>query len=233
MKQVLNRIFSNKINSDGYFYIVVSVVLAILFFVFSWTLGMLGIVIAGFMFFFFRDPIRVVPIIDFGLLSPADGLVLSVGKEKVANNEGDVSEMNFIRVFLRVYDVHVNRLPCDGKVLKTEHCTGRFYFADDDDQTIKKNEKQETFLDTKYGEVILVQQVGVVARRIVCYVKEDQELMSGDRLGIMKFGSSFTLYFSDRLMLNVQVGQTVVAGETIIAIDPSKSNINDIQYKKL
>ena len=176
--------------------------------------GVSCLVVALFMLFFFRDPDRVTPEDSRAFISPADGRILVAGEaETAAAPAGDWKQ---ISIFLSPLDVHINRMPCAGRVTKVQYTPGRFLAAYNPDSA-RVNERNEVWLD-RDGETVVVRQVvGVLARRLVCRVGPGAEVRPGERYGLMKFGSRIDLYLPSRCTLKVRVGDRVRSGETVVA----------------
>jgi len=176
---------------------------------------------------FFRDPNRKVPKYNGAIVAPADGRILKGKIDKIEIVDGEFPLMEHlleknekgIRVstFMSPFDVHVNRVPVSGKVIKTKYCPGKFKIALGDIET--ENEKNLIVIDSEYGKIGVIQIAGFVARRIVQYVDVGDEVQIGDRIGMIRFGSRVDLilpYENSRLM--VEEGDKPIAAETIIAI---------------
>jgi phosphatidylserine decarboxylase len=173
------------------------------------SFGALG----AFMTYFFRDPERRVPAGDGLIVAPADGRVMIAGP----SDQRWAPDGNWLQVtiFLSPLDVHINRAPNEGRVMRIEYRPGQFLPAYREDAS--QNESNEIWID-RQGETIIVRQiVGVLARRIVCRVHEGERVTRGQRIGLMKFGSRMDVFLPTRAELMVTVGQTVVGGETVIA----------------
>jgi phosphatidylserine decarboxylase len=167
-----------------------------------------------FMLWFFRDPDRDTPRGADLFVSPADGriIVARPGREEKYLH-ADVQQ---ISIFMSPLNVHVNRVPCDGMVKTVRHNKGRFLAAYKDEASIR-NENIEMVLETGYGDVLLRQVAGFVARRAVCRVSEGMKLMRGERYGIIKFSSRVDIYLPKDAIIKVGLDQNVKAGETVIA----------------
>jgi len=160
---------------------------------------------------FFRDPDRTPPEVPGAVLAPADGRVMAV----VEATDPWVGQAVRVSIFLSPLDVHINRTPVDGRVTRIEYRPGAFLPAYKHDAAA--NELNEIWIDHG-GETVVVRQiVGALARRIVCRVEEGQTLARGERIGLMKFGSRMDVFLPPRAELMVQVGQSVVAGVTVLA----------------
>lgn len=184
-----------------------------------WTpLGWLGLIATGWCVYFFRDPNRVTPLREGLIVAPADGVVQSITK-CVPPTELDlgVTERTRISIFLNVFNVHVNRIPIEGSISKLSYIAGKFFNASLD-KASTDNERQNIKLTTPDGVTIgVVQIAGLVARRILCDLKEGQSVKTGERFGIIRFGSRTDIYLPPDVSAQVIVGQTMVGGETVIA----------------
>jgi len=183
------------------------------------TVGYAGavplLILAAFFTYFFRDPERHSPTDVRAVLSPADGRVLVAGlaDPRVA----PPGEWLQISIFLSPIDVHVNRTPVGGRVMRVDFKRGRFLPAYHHDAA-STNERSEIWMDRDGKTVVFRQIVGILARRVVCRVKPGMELAAGDRIGIMKFGSRMDVFLPTTSQLRVRVGDTVTGGMTIIAV---------------
>ena len=169
------------------------------------------------MYYFFRDPERYSINDDTFLVSPADGLITEI-KEVQGPQELNLENKNFtrVRIFMNVFNCHVNRIPTSGKIEEIFYKPGKFLNASLD-KASEENERNFFRIKSKDGEEIIVVQIaGLIARRIVSDVSKDQDVSQGERLGIIRFGSRVDLYFEKKNLL-VKKGQNVLSGETIIA----------------
>lgn len=170
--------------------------------------------LGGFFAYFFRDPDRVVPLAEGLVVSPADGRVMTAGPaDRQWAPPGDWKQ---VTIFLSPLDVHINRTPVAGRVTRIAYRPGSFLPAYD--QRSNTNESNEIWLDHQGQAIVIRQVVGVLARRIVCRVREGDELARGERIGLMKFGSRMDVFVPPSADLRVEAGQTVVGGETVIAV---------------
>ena len=181
-------------------------------------LGLIGLVLTIWVYYFFRDPERY-PINDESyLVSPADGLITDVS-ERSGPEELRLENTTYTRVsiFMNVFNCHVNRIPTNGKIEEIYYKPGKFLNASLDKAS---EENERNFYKIKSNknneEIIIVQIAGLIARRIVCEAEQGQELKQGDRIGMIRFGSRVDLYFKNKKVL-VRLGQNVVAGESLIA----------------
>lgn len=178
---------------------------------YGWATGFAAL--GAFMTYFFRDPERVIPAGAGLIVSPADGRVVIAGPTDGRwSPPGDWKQ---VTIFLSPMDVHINRTPAEGRITRIEYRPGKFLPAYKEDAAA--NELNEIWIDY-YGEPIVIRQiVGVLARRVVCRVQEGQQLERGERIGLMKFGSRMDVFLPPRADLLVTVGQSLVAGETVLA----------------
>jgi phosphatidylserine decarboxylase len=182
----------------------------------GWPVALLCLILAAFFVFFFRDPERLAPADgDNVVLSPADGRVLVAGA--AVSDVAPPGEWQQISIFLSPMDVHVNRVPVSGRVLRVIATRGRFLPAYRPDAA-SVNERTEIWIDHRGQTIVARQVVGVLARRVVCRVQAGAEVAAGDRFGIMKFGSRMDVFVPTNAAISVAVGQAVRGGETIIAV---------------
>ncbi|MEO1701619.1 MAG: phosphatidylserine decarboxylase [Pseudomonadota bacterium] len=177
----------------------------------------LGLVLTAWCAYFFRDPERVVPVSDDLVVSPADGIISAIGRsvppEELELGDG---ERTRISVFMNVFSVHVNRAPVRGEIIKIAYSPGRFLNADLD-KASHENERNGLVISSPHGSVAAVQIAGLVARRIVCWKKEQDAVAIGERFGLIRFGSRLDVYLPDEAVPQVHLGQTALAGETVLA----------------
>ena len=213
---MFNKIFP-KIHAEGYKFLVIAGIIAIVLYSFSDFLGLIGLVITIWVYYFFRDPERVIIEDNNYLVSPADGEVIKV-EEVDGPKELSLENKKFkkISIFMNVFDCHVNRTPCSGTVEEILYKPGKFLNASLD-KASEDNERNYYKLNNTFGEdIIVVQIAGLVARRIVTETSVDQDLKQGDRIGMIRFGSRADLYFENYKPL-VKVDQKMIAGETLVA----------------
>ena len=213
---MLDKIFP-KIHPEGYKFLVIVIALTIFLYFFSSFLGLLGLFLSVWVYYFFRDPERISINDDNYLVSPADGLVLQVYETLGPKELGlENKKFNKVSIFMNVFDCHVNRTPCDGKVSEVIYKPGKFFNASLD-KASEDNERNYYKITNNQGEdIIVVQIAGLMARRIVCEISKDQNLKQGDRIGIIRFGSRADIYFENYIPL-VKVNQKTIAGETLLA----------------
>ena len=209
------------------FIIIFSVTSLILFFIYI-PLGWVGIGLTIWCYYFFRDPKRTIPVRDGLLVSPADG-VISLIEKTMPPPELDIEkeELTRISVFMNVFNCHVNRSPIAGKVMEINYRPGKFFNASLDKASVD-NERNSLVLQIPDGrQIVVVQIAGLVARRIVSFVKPKQALRIGQRFGLIRFGSRVDIYLPTGVQPLVCIGQTMVSGETVIADLNSKELARD------
>lgn len=213
---MFSKIFP-KIHAEGYKFLVIAGIITIVFYIFSNFLGLLGLVLTIWVYYFFRDPERVIIDDDNYLVSPADGEVIKV-EEVDGPKELGLENKKFkkISVFMNVFDCHVNRTPCAGKIEEILYKPGKFVNASLDKASEDNERNYFKIKDPDNNDIIVVQIAGLVARRIVCESNKDQELKQGDRIGMIRFGSRADIYYENYEPL-VKVGQKAISGETLLA----------------
>ena len=210
------KIFT-KIHAEVYKFLVIAWLITIIFYIFSDFLGLVGFVLTIWVYYFFRDPERVIINDDNFLVSPADGEVIKV-EEVEGPKELNLENKRFkkISIFMNVFDCHVNRSPCGGKIEEILYKPGKFFNASLDKASEDNERNYYKIKDNQNNDIVLVQIAGLVARRIVCEANKDQELNQGDRVGMIRFGSRADVYYENYEPL-VKVGQIAVSGETLLA----------------
>lgn len=205
------------IHREGYRFIAIFGVITI---VLGWIwspLFYLGLALTLWCALFFRDPVRVTPVSDDLVISPADGKVSYVGKLVPPEELGLGSdEMLRISVFMNVFNCHVNRSPMRGKIERIIYTAGSFLNAELD-KASEENERNALILSTEHGDMAVVQIAGLVARRIICWGQEGADISAGDRFGLIRFGSRLDVYLPASVHPNVSLGQIAIAGETVLA----------------
>jgi phosphatidylserine decarboxylase len=207
------------IHKEGFIFIYIFAGITILLGLMSNTLGWIGTILTVWCVYFFRNPHRVTPEGDSLVVSPADGLVLKIEDALLPKELGldDKGEYTRISIFLSVFDVHVNRVPATGEIVDLHYHPGKFLSADMD-KASEDNERQTVLMRTTSGhDVAFVQIAGLIARRILCDLKEKQEVKAGERFGIIRFGSRMDVYLPKGIAPQVIEGQRAVGGETILA----------------
>ena len=214
---MFSKIFP-KIHTEGYKFIVIAIFITIIFLIINNFLGLIGLLLTIWVYYFFRDPERYPINDDKFLTSPADGLITEIS-EKTGPVELQLENTTFTRVsiFMNVFNCHVNRTPLAGSVEEINYKPGKFLNASLDKAS---DENERNYYKIKClktnEEVIIVQIAGLIARRIVCEVKQGQDLKQGERIGMIRFGSRVDIYFKNKKIL-AKTGQNVVAGESLIA----------------
>ena len=213
---MLSKIFP-KIHAEGYKFLVIAGIITILLYSFSDFLGLLGLVLTIWVYYFFRDPERVVIQNDNYLVSPADGEIIKVEDVDGPRELGlESKRFKKISIFMNVFDCHVNRTPCTGKINEILYKPGKFFNASLDKASEDNERNYFKIKDTNNNEIIVVQIAGLVARRIVCESFKDQDVKQGDRIGMIRFGSRLDVYYENYDPL-VKVGQKAISGETLLA----------------
>ena len=205
------------IQSEGYKFLAIAIFITIFLNFFSTFLGLIGLVLSIWVYYFFRDPERISINDDNYLTSPADGEVLMV-HEVDGPKELNLESKKFtkISIFMNVFDCHVNRTPCQGKISEILYKPGKFLNASLD-KASEDNERNYYKITNNLGEdIVVVQIAGLIARRIVCESSKDQQLTQGERIGMIRFGSRADVYFENYKPL-VKVGQKTISGETLLA----------------
>ncbi len=213
---MIDKVFP-KIHKEGYKFLVIFGFVTLVLYFMSSFLGLIGLVLTIWVYYFFRDPDRVSINDENYLVSPADGLVLNVG-ESDGPKELNLENKKFkkISIFMNVFDCHVNRTPCSGKITEILYKPGKFFNASLD-KASEENERNYYKISNLNGEdIIVVQIAGLIARRIVTEVDENSELKQGDRIGMIRFGSRVDIYFDNYNPL-VKMDQKTIAGETLLA----------------
>ena len=213
---MLDKIFP-KIHSEGYKFLVIFSVATIILYLIHGFLGFIGFVLTIWVYYFFRDPDRVSIGDENYLTSPADGLVLQVIETEGPKELGlENKKFTKVSIFMNVFDCHVNRSPCSGKISQILYKSGKFINASFD-KASEENERNYYKIQNSFGEdIVVVQIAGLIARRIVSESQEGQELDQGTRIGMIRFGSRADIYFENYKPL-VKVDQKTIAGETILA----------------
>lgn len=210
--------FIKPMHPEGIKFVAIfAIVAAALFFVFT-PLGWLGVGVTVWCYYFFRDPERVTPTRPGLIVSPADGIV-SLIEPAVPPSELGMDDLPLTRVsvFMNVFNCHVNRAPIAGEVVSVAYRPGKFFNASLDKASVD-NERNSLCLKMQGGQQLAVVQIaGLVARRIVCFVKPGAQMQTGERFGLIRFGSRLDVYLPPDVDPMVSIGQTMVAGETVLA----------------
>ena len=213
---MFDKIFP-KLHNEGYKFLVIFGLATLVLYLINSFLGLIGLVLTIWVYYFFRDPDRISINDEDYLVSPADGVVLQV-METNGPKELNLENKKFTKVsiFMNVFDCHVNRTPCSGKITEILYKPGKFFNASLD-KASEENERNYYKISNNAGEdIIVVQIAGLIARRIVTEVGENSELKQGDRIGMIRFGSRADIYFENYDPL-VKVNQKTIAGETLLA----------------
>ena len=213
---MFSKIFP-KIHAEGYKFLVISGIITIVFYSLSDFLGLIGLVLTVWVYYFFRDPDRVIIENDNYLVSPADGEIIKVEEVNGPKELGlENKKFKKISVFMNVFDCHVNRSPCRGKLEEILYKPGKFLNASLDKASEDNERNYYKIKDVNNDDVIVVQIAGLIARRIVCESNKSQDLKQGDRIGMIRFGSRADIYYENYEPL-VKVGQKAISGETLLA----------------
>ena len=213
---MFSKIFP-KLHSEGYKFIVIAAVITIILYNFSSFLGLIGLVLTIWVYYFFRDPERVIIEDDNYLVSPADGEIIKVEEVDGPKELGlENKKFNKISIFMNVFDCHVNRTPCKGKIEEILYKPGKFLNASFDKASEDNERNYYKIKDVNGNDIIVVQIAGLIARRIVCESNKNQELSQGERIGMIRFGSRADVYYENYQPL-VKIGQLAISGETLLA----------------
>lgn len=214
-----------RIHNEGWVYLVTSIIISIMTLPFFPIIGVLFLIISFCFFYFFRDPIRIIPNENV-IVSPADGEIVFIGESDLPNELNTNGKYLKISIFLDLFNVHVNRLPVSGIIKEIKYVPGKFFRANID-KSSDENERNIILIENEKNEIFVVTQIaGLIARRIICDLKVKQEVIKGDKFGIIKFGSRVDIYLPKNYLPMVVEGQTVIGGETIL------SNFNEIKTIK-
>jgi len=216
------------INRAGWPFIAIFIIITIILAYISETLGWIGIILTAWCMYFFRDPSRVTPTRDGLVVSPADGTIQII-EEAPPPPELEMGTETYIKVaiFMNVFNVHVNRIPLAGTIKKLVYHPGKFFNASLDKASLL-NERQSVRIEFgKSRSLVMVQIAGLIARRIKCELSEEQQVLTGERFGLIRFGSRVDLYIPKKVPIFVAVGQSTIAGETIIADLKSREKSRD------
>ena len=213
---MFDKIFP-KLHNEGYKFLIIFGLATLVLYLINSFLGLIGLVLTIWVYYFFRDPDRISINDEDYLVSPADGVVLQV-METNGPKELNLENKKFTKVsiFMNVFDCHVNRTPCSGEIEEILYVAGKFLNASLD-KASEDNERNYYKIKNSFGEdIVVVQIAGLVARRIVTETTKGEKLDQGSRIGMIRFGSRAELYFENYKPL-VKVDQKTIAGETLIA----------------
>ena len=213
---MISKVFP-KIHAEGYKFLVIFGVVTLVLYLISSFLGLIGLVLTIWCYYFFRDPERQSINNEEYLVSPADGEVIKVEEVNGPKELGlENKKMTKISVFMNVFDCHVNRSPCSGSIAEINYVTGKFFNASMD-KASDDNERCYYKIKNSFGEdIVVVQIAGLIARRIVTECSKEDEVKQGSRIGMIRFGSRADIYFENYKPL-VKLEQKALAGETLIA----------------
>ena len=213
---MFNKVFP-KIHTEGYKFLVIAVFVTIILQIFNGFLGLIGLLLTIWTYYFFRDPERVIINDDNYLVSPADGEVIKVEEVDGLKEVGlENKKLKKISIFMNVFDCHVNRTPCSGTVEEILYKPGKFLNASFDKSSEDNERNYYKIKDSHGNNIVVVQIAGLIARRIICETNNNQELNQGDRIGMIRFGSRADVYYENYEPL-VKIGQKTISGETLLA----------------
>jgi len=206
-----------KLHKEGYRFLAIAAVITFILLLISNFLGIISLILTVWVYYFFRDPERF-PINDENyLLSPADGIISQIIETKGPSEIGlENKKYTKVSIFMNVFNCHVNRVPSSGKIAQIFYKPGKYINASLDKASDENERNYIKMIDSHGNELILVQIAGLIARRIVCDIRENSEAKQGERFGMIRFGSRVDLYF-ENYQLMVQQNQKTIGGETIIA----------------
>ena len=206
-----------KVHPEGYKFLIISLIITLIILSISSFFGFIFILITIWVYYFFRDPERVVIEDQNYLTSPADGRISSISEVKGPVELGlDSKQFTRVSIFMNVFDCHVNRSPSNGEIEEIFYKPGKFLNASLDKASEENERNYFKIKDEENENIVVVQIAGLIARRIVTQVQKTQKIKQGERLGMIRFGSRVDIYFSKRNTM-VKVGQNVIAGESLIA----------------
>lgn len=205
------------IHREGWSFIAISLVATLVVGWFIDPLFWIGLLLTGWICYFFRDPKRVTPVGEGLVISPADGVVSLLGHAlPPAELELGTEPLMRVSIFMNVFNCHVNRAPVGGSISRVAYRAGKFLNAELD-KASDDNERNGLVIEMGDTRIGVVQIAGLVARRIVCFVREGESISAGERFGLIRFGSRLDVYFPADTQPKVSIGQTMIAGETVLA----------------
>jgi len=218
------------IHWDGHKFVGAAIVVTILLFLLWSPLGWLGVLATAYIAYFFRDPARVTPVREGLIVAPADGVVTAVHLDTPRAELGLPGQPHTcVSIFLSVFDVHINRAPVDGQVVRRIYVPG-LYLNAALDKASEDNEREIMVFKTAAGlEIGVVRIAGLIARRIVTFVREGQMLEAGSRTGLIRFGSRVDVYIPSAKGILVAEGQRIIGGETVLADLRSEENGREVR----
>ena len=218
-----------RLHKEGYRFLAIAIVITFVLLLISNFLGLISLIITIWIYYFFRDPTRYSINDKNYLISPADGVISQIVEINGPKELGlENKKFTRISIFMNIFNCHVNRVPTSGKISKIFYKAGKFLNASLDKASIDNERNYVRMIDENGNDLILVQIAGLIARRIVCEIKEDEKIEQGDKFGIIRFGSRVDLYFENYQLL-VKLNQKTISGETIIATKKS----NDWKQKRI
>jgi len=236
MKDLKKSVPDNRsafsIAKPGHYFIIAAVIATVVFSVAGVaSVAFAGLVITVFIGYFFRDPDRVAPMEEGAVVSPADGRVIIA--KPVDENPFIEGKCIKISIFMSVFNVHVNRIPAKGRISGIVYNPGRFFSANLN-KASEQNENSSITVDTDNGhKVVVVQIAGLIARRIVCWVKAGDDVVAGQRFGLIRFGSRVDIYLPDDSRVNVRLKERVKAGESVIGYLPWNKEEKQIKDERI
>jgi phosphatidylserine decarboxylase len=206
------------IHPEGHRFILIFAALSLFAGFFSISLFWIGAGLTLWCALFFRDPVRITPLKEDHVFAPADGTISFVGHKRPPPELGlGDAAMPCVNIFMDVFNVHINRAPVNAPIRTIVYKEGAFLSADLD-KASEKNERNSFVFETRHGPLVAVQIAGLVARRIVCWVREGDHVQAGQRLGMIRFGSRVDIYLPQESTIQVFEGQKTIAGETTLAV---------------
>ena len=208
-----------KLHKEGHKFLAISLIATFILLLLSKFLGLIGIVISIWVFYFFRDPERF-PIKDNNfLIAPADGMICQIENDVSGPKELSLENEKFnkISIFMNVFDCHVNRFPIECTIDEVFYKPGEYLNASLNDASLKNERNLIKITSAQNDKIVVTQVAGLVARRIISYCNQGDKYEQGQSFGIIRFGSRVDLLFSNKFKILVKKGQTVVSGESILA----------------
>ena len=206
-----------KLHKEGYRFLAIAAVVTFILLLISNFLGLISFVLTIWVYYFFRDPERFPINNENYLLCPADGVISQITEVKGPSEIGlENKKFTRVSIFMNAFDCHVNRAPSSGTIDQIFYKAGKYLNASLDKASDENERNYVKMINSKGDELVLVQIAGLIARRIVCDVKEKEQIKQGDKFGIIRFGSRVDLYFTDYQLL-VRQNQKAIAGETLLA----------------
>lgn len=211
----MNHKHREPVAREGWIFIIFCILISMfLYYLAGYAGAVIGLVFTIFCLFFFRNPERVIPSGREVVVSPADGVIMDI--TTMAEDRFMKANTQRVRIFLNIFNVHVNRNPIAGKVEWVEKVAGEYLPAYKDEASYK-NVRNYLGISTEWGRIMVVQITGLIARRLVCWVQPGDTMQTGDRFGLIRFGSCTEIYLPEKVSINVKPGQKVKGGETVIA----------------